>query len=708
MWRVVRSHLVAKIAIVLVATLCVGFGLPALLGARVQSELMARRSEASASAISKSLAAGVRTAMLSGNGITARRMVEDARGRLGEAQLKIYAPSGEEVFGPKPPVPDPASLPEHIGAALRTAKTQPAPDAARALPIPNEARCQKCHDDGPLRAVLTIGTRGGTVQLTGGRETHEVVSPIVESAFVQIMTGEKEDGLDTFFAELAEKTPGLVGVAVLDAEGDVAFGSTELGISEAVAKRVLIAGQARGHRAAAGSVHIRPLVIEPQCLACHEATPKIRGAIVTVIDPDHAAWTETVVHATDVSLRHVMLAGLGRLIARFLDSVPATGAVTALTLHDAQGRLYRDAFDLPDPPAMVEQALAAGESRHAVLAGEGGEETFTFVEPLTNDPECQQCHGTDYDLRGAIEVVLDTSEAARSRTELVRTGAIFGLGTILLSMLVLYVGLRWLVLRPVSEMGDVADQVGAGKLDASVDVRTMDEIGRLGSRLNEMILEMRRKIELAKFVSAATVQSVDAAESGVKRAGQRQRMAVLFSDIRGFTSFSETVDPEAVVEMLNHYLDAQAAVVGRHGGDIDKFVGDELMAHFHGQDMEARAIRCAVEMLEAVGEIGRQEGPDRPPMQVGIGINVGEVIFGAMGASSRMDFTVIGDTVNLGARLCDAAGGGEVLITHAMREAIGDAPDLQFTPREPIAVKGKRDPIRIYSVTRRRGAAADP
>lgn len=702
MWSVVRSHLVAKIAIVLALTLVVGFGLPALLGARLQSEQMAQRSEASAAAISRSLAAGVRTAMLSGNGITARTMVEDARGRLAEVEVRIYAPNGEEVFMAKPPIPDRESLPAHVRDALETQKAQPAPEGARALPIPNEQRCRKCHDDGALRAVLTIGTHGGKVSLLGGPETHEVLSPIVQSAFEQIMTGDQEEGLGAFFDELPAQTPGLVDAVVVDADGDIVYGNAERSLDEAAVATVLRSGKPQRHASDTGSVYIAPLPIEPQCLACHEAEPAIRGALVTVIDPAHTAWTETLVRATDISLRHVMLAGLGRLIARFLDTVPQTGAVTTLTLHDADGRLYRDAFNTPSPPAMVEAALANGASHNAIATAEDNtRETFTFVEPLRNDKECQQCHGTDYEVRGAIEVVLDTTEAAQSRAALVRTGAWFGLGTIILSLLVLYFGLRWLVVRPVSEMGNVADKVGSGQLDASVDVRTMDEIGRLGSRLNEMIVEMRRKLELAKFVSAATMQSVDASTSGVRRASHRKRMAVLFSDIRGFTAYSETVAPEAVVDMLNRYLDAQAVIVEKHGGDIDKFVGDELMAHFGGPDMEARAIRCAVEMLEAVAAVQGDAGAETPAMQVGIGINVGEVVFGAMGATARMDFTVIGDAVNLGARLCSAAGPAEVLVSETAVVAAGDMPDLDFVAQAPIEVKGKRAPISIFAVRRR-------
>jgi adenylate cyclase len=213
-----------------------------------------------------------------------------------------------------------------------------------------------------------------------------------------------------------------------------------------------------------------------------------------------------------------------------------------------------------------------------------------------------------------------------------------------------------------------------------------------------MIGEVRKKLELSKFVSKATVGSVDAAESAIQRRGRRTRATVLFSDIRGFTAFSETVEPEEVVGMLNEYLDAQAEVVERHGGDIDKFVGDELMAHFHGEHMEARAIVAAIEMAQAVGRLNAGAPKGSPQLQVGIGINTGEVIFGAMGARNRMDFTVIGDAVNLGARLCSAAAGGQVVVSSALFWAAHDLPGVVFEPLPPLSVKGKREPIEVYAV----------
>jgi adenylate cyclase len=136
----------------------------------------------------------------------------------------------------------------------------------------------------------------------------------------------------------------------------------------------------------------------------------------------------------------------------------------------------------------------------------------------------------------------------------------------------------------------------------------------------------------------------------------------------------------------------------KHGGDIDKFVGDELMARFTGESMERRATICAVEMIEAVAALNEKIGAKN--LGVGVGVNVGDVVFGAMGAEHRLDFTVIGDSVNLAARLCSAAKGGEVLVTKAIRDAVGEA-GLAMEPLEPIKVKGKTEPIEIFSAKKR-------
>jgi adenylate cyclase len=421
------------------------------------------------------------------------------------------------------------------------------------------------------------------------------------------------------------------------------------------------------------------------------------GTLVVAFEPDRALAKGTLPTLIETTLEQVMLSGLGRLSTGFLDDVARTGAVRSLTLHDGEGRLVHDAFGRPSPPAHIDRVLRTGEA--LTFVPEGAPE-FVFVEPLPNAPPCQACHGTDASMRGAVEIVLDTSEERSDVVSLRRRGFAYGVATIVLVLVLLALGLYFTVIRPVRAIGSVADLVSAGRLDATVDVHTKDEMGHLGRRVNDMVLGLRQKLELSKFVSRGTLHTVETHPGAVARGGERRRVAVVFSDVRGFTSFAETHEPEAVVEMLNRYLQAQADVVIRHGGDIDKFVGDEIMARFIGPDMALRATRVAVEMVEAVDTLNATCPIGAHRVAVGVGVNVGDAVLGAMGAERRMDFTVIGDAVNLGARLCSAAKPGEVLVTEAVRSEVGDAAGIVFAAFEPVRVKGKHEPVPVYSAAK--------
>ena len=143
------------------------------------------------------------------------------------------------------------------------------------------------------------------------------------------------------------------------------------------------------------------------------------------------------------------------------------------------------------------------------------------------------------------------------------------------------------MLEPVQKIGRVAERVGEGDFSARLSVTSHDEMGRLAHRINDMVAGLRHKMALSKYVSHETLRSVESLTSTSSlRNGERRRVTMLFSDVRGFTAFSETRQPEEVVAMLNDYLQAQAEVVSKHGGDIDKFVGDEVMARFTGDDAE--------------------------------------------------------------------------------------------------------------------------
>jgi adenylate cyclase len=216
------------------------------------------------------------------------------------------------------------------------------------------------------------------------------------------------------------------------------------------------------------------------------------------------------------------------------------------------------------------------------------------------------------------------------------------------------------------------------------------------NRQKSMLFGLRERFHLQKFVSQQTVDAVRQADSmGVKLGGERKTATVFFSDVRGFTSFSEKVEPERVVAMLNSILSRQTAIVKKYGGDIDKFVGDELVAVFLGDDMVKRAVECGIEIQQTMNDVSSTAGED---VGIGIGINTGEMVMGAMGSEDRMDFTVIGDSVNLGARLCSAAKRGQILLSENSADYLHGATSIQLEKLEPIHVKGKEQQVKIFEV----------
>ncbi|MBI2251412.1 MAG: adenylate/guanylate cyclase domain-containing protein [Armatimonadetes bacterium] len=176
---------------------------------------------------------------------------------------------------------------------------------------------------------------------------------------------------------------------------------------------------------------------------------------------------------------------------------------------------------------------------------------------------------------------------------------------------------------------------------------------------------------------------------------------MFFSDIRGFTSLSEKLPPEEVVGLLNEYYALMTAIAVKYNAYIDKFIGDCMMLVFSApmpkNDDAQRAVKAAWEMQKEIINLQEKwQKLGKPTFSIGIGINTGEVILGNIGSKHKMDYTVIGDNVNLAARLYAAAKGGQILISQNTYEEIKN-----FTianKLEPIKVKGKEKPVEIYEV----------
>lgn len=264
---------------------------------------------------------------------------------------------------------------------------------------------------------------------------------------------------------------------------------------------------------------------------------------------------------------------------------------------------------------------------------------------------------------------------------------------------------------PVVRLTGATRRVASGDYDVEVPVESNDEIGTLANAFNEMTEGLRLKERyrgvLNKVVSPEVATELMAGE--VVLGGETRRATVLFGDLRGFTATTSEMEPQAVIRLLNECMEKLSDAVDRAGGVVDKFVGDEIMAIFGAPvsrpDDAARALRAAVEMQQSLAELNHVRlARGEPVLGLGIGLNTGEVVAGNMGSPNRLNYTVVGSTVNLAARLCSAAAPGEILLGEATRDQLKaidpsatDGPALESAGRRPF--KGFAEPIEVFRAT---------
>jgi class 3 adenylate cyclase len=323
----------------------------------------------------------------------------------------------------------------------------------------------------------------------------------------------------------------------------------------------------------------------------------------------------------------------------------------------------------------------------------GKQKSIEYYYPiLNNDDRCKACHGDPAAgfpfIRGVahFKISIDQTYAQIDRATLFLTAFFVAIGVIF--AVVLFFFMRGLIISPLNKIGSTVRAIGQGRLDARAEIKSKDELGDLAAKINDMIKGLNERFHLTKYVSRSTEDLV--VRGGEAVAGGKLRIAVLFSDIRGFTAYSESRQPEEVIRDLNAVLEIQAEIVVRYGGDIDKFVGDELMARFED---EYAAVCCAVDLVKAVIALDRER---RTGLRIGVGVNSGPVIAGNIGSQSRMEYAVIGDTVNLASRLSGLAKKNMVLISSGVNAAIaGRAETVLIAGRR---IKGKAEAVDVYAV----------
>ena len=240
-------------------------------------------------------------------------------------------------------------------------------------------------------------------------------------------------------------------------------------------------------------------------------------------------------------------------------------------------------------------------------------------------------------------------------------------------------------------------------INASVSPRLDPKGNKQGSviALEDISDVSKVKNTFKRYVSKQVVDELLGDDGKLNLGGEQREVTILFTDIRGFTSMSEKMKPERVVTTLNEYFSDMIDIVFKNNGTLDKIIGDELMvlygAPISGDNDTARAVETAVEMQHKIKELNiDRKKRKEPPILVGAGINKGLVVSGNIGSRDLMDYTVIGDTVNVASRLCAAAGPGEIMVSSSVYGATKK--EFSYDKLEPIKVKGKEKKVPVFLI----------
>jgi adenylate cyclase len=213
--------------------------------------------------------------------------------------------------------------------------------------------------------------------------------------------------------------------------------------------------------------------------------------------------------------------------------------------------------------------------------------------------------------------------------------------------------------------------------------------------------EAQTRAQLERLVPANVVDQMMTGELTIERGGKLAEVTMLVADIRGFTAMSEKQKPESIVAMLNEYFEVMVDILFKHGGTLDKFVGDEIIGLFGApipvRDAPMRAVACALEMQKALREFNSgRANENHEAIRVGIGMNTGQVVTGLIGSSKALQYTAIGDAMNTAARLQSIAKAGEIIVSEGTMRYVADR--VEANALAPVEVKGKRERMRVYNV----------
>lgn len=264
-----------------------------------------------------------------------------------------------------------------------------------------------------------------------------------------------------------------------------------------------------------------------------------------------------------------------------------------------------------------------------------------------------------------------------------------------------YLGLRFS--KPILELVAATEAIGKGDYHYRVELNRQDELGNLATAFNQMGEELFRhtltRQSFGKYVGEEVLEMILADPEKMWLKGHKNDATILFADIRGFTAYAEDREPEEVVDMLNTYFEIATRAIMDYGGYVDKFIGDGVLGVFgvpvFRKDHVERAVRTALDLQD---QLHLHSIHGIPLLSsVGIGIHTGPIVSGNIGSQVKMEYTVIGDTVNLASRLSELATPGEVLVTEAVYDRLRAL--VSAEPAGTRTIKGKIAPVETWRVT---------
>jgi adenylate cyclase len=231
---------------------------------------------------------------------------------------------------------------------------------------------------------------------------------------------------------------------------------------------------------------------------------------------------------------------------------------------------------------------------------------------------------------------------------------------------------------------------------------------RLATRIEK---EAQTRAQISRLIPPSVVEQVLKGELTIEKGGRQTEVTMLFSDIRGFTTMSDGRPPQEIVNTLNEYFEVMVDILFKYSGTLDKFVGDEIIGLFGApiaiDDAPYKAVACALAMLQALEEFNRTRAAEnQAPIRIGVGINTGNVITGSIGSTRALQYTAIGDAMNVASRLVNVAGSGEIIISEDTFRYVADR--IEATALPPVKVKGKADELKVFRVTGLRTTALPP